>query len=212
VRVPTFAFSAADLASGGALQKNVDALPTASRRVDGEQSKRTTWIDYSGPPGTISHKSAIDVINAPGPSGDFTDTIVVIGVTAGETAEMLQTPLDGGRGMPHPEVQANAIDTMLRGSPLRDVSRSIDILAILVLACIPAVAVLAASRGVRAVAIVGSAVVFLAVAQLAFHQGWILAVVLPLAALAGSAVGVAALGASRMTRRRTVRGAGLGVR
>jgi hypothetical protein len=55
------------------------------------------------------------------------------------------------------------------------------------------------------VAIAGSAAVFLAVAQLAFHQGWILAVVLPLAALAGSAVGVAALGASRMARRRTVR-------
>jgi CHASE2 domain-containing sensor protein len=212
VRVPTFAFSVADQARGGALQNNVDDLPTASRRARGEQSKRTTWIDYTGPPGTIAHKSAIDVINAPGPSGDFTDKIVVIGVTAGETAEMLQTPLDGGRGMPHPEVQANAIDTMLRGSPLRDVSRSTDILAILVLACIPAVAVLAASRAVRAVAIVGSAAVFLAVAQLAFHQGWILAVVLPLAALAGSAVGVAALGASRMARRGTVRGAGSGVR
>jgi CHASE2 domain-containing sensor protein len=203
VSVPTFAFSAADRARGGALQKNVDDLPTASRRAHGEQSKRTTWIDYVGPPGTIAHESAIDVINAP--AGDFTDKIVVIGVTAERTAEMHRTPLDGGSGMPHPEVQANAIDTMLRGSPLRDVSRSIDILAILVLACIPALAGLVASRAVRVVAIVGSAAVFLAVAQLAFHQGWILAVVLPLAALAGSAVGVAALGASRMARRRTVR-------
>jgi CHASE2 domain-containing sensor protein len=204
VTVPTFAFSAANLARGRALQKNVNDLPTASRRAQGEQSERTTWIDYGGPPGTISHKSAIDVINTV-PSGDFTDKIVVIGVTAEGTAERHQTPLDGSRGMPHPEVQANAIETMLHGSPLRDVSRSIDILAILVLACIPALAGLAASRAVCVVAIVGSAAVFLAVAQVAFHQGWILAVVLPLAALAGSAVGVAALGASRMARRRTVR-------
>jgi CHASE2 domain-containing sensor protein len=210
VSAPTFAFSAADRARGGALQTNVDDLPTASRRAHGEQSKRTTWIDYVGPPGTIAHESAIDVINAP--AGAFTDKIVVIGVTAEGSAEMHRTPLDGGHGMSHTEVQANAIDTMLRGSPLRDVSRSIEILAILVLACIPALAGLVVSRAVRVVAIVGSAAVFLAVAQLAFHQGRILAVVLPLAALAGSAVGVAALGASRMARRRTVRGAGSGVR
>jgi CHASE2 domain-containing sensor protein len=205
VRVPTFAFSTANRARGGGLRKNVHDLPTASRRAQGEQSERTTWIDYAGPPGTISHESAIHVIDTQGASSDFTDKIVVIGVTAERSAEMHRTPLDGGRGMSHTEVQANAIDTMLRDSPLRDVSRSIDILAILVLACIPALAGLAASRAVRVAAIVGSAAVFLAVAQLAFNQGWILAVVLPLAALAGSAVGVAALGASRMARRRTIR-------
>jgi hypothetical protein len=49
------------------------------------------------------------------------------------------------------------------------------------------------------------AAVFLAVAQLAFNAGWILAVVLPLAALAVSAACVAALVAARMVRRRTVR-------
>ena len=118
---------------------------------------------------------------------------------------MHRTPLDGGRGMSGPEVQANAIDTMLRGGPLRDVSRLVDILAILVLACVPALASLSASRLVRVAAIVGSAAVFLAVAQLAFNEGWILAVVLPLAALAASAAGVAALVATRMVRRRMVR-------
>jgi CHASE2 domain-containing sensor protein len=202
VSVPTFAFSVADLARGGALTRMLNDLPTASRRARGEQSERTTWIDYVGPPGTIPHESAVDVLETDGESVDFTDKIVVIGVTAAGIAETHRTPQDDGRGMSHTEVQANAIDTMVRGSPLRDVSRSIDILAILVLACIPALAGLAASRAVRVVAIVGAAAVFLAVAQLAFNAGWILAVVLPLAALAGSAVGVAALGASRMARSR----------
>jgi CHASE2 domain-containing sensor protein len=49
------------------------------------------------------------------------------------------------------------------------------------------------------------AAVFLAVAQLAFHQGWVLAVVLPLAALAVSAAGVVTLAASRIVRRRRAR-------
>ena len=129
----------------------------------------------------------------------------MIGVTAAEHGDVHQTPLDGGRGMSGPEVQANAIDTILRGAPLRDVSRLVDILAILVLACVPALASLSASRLVGVAVIAASAVVFLAVAQLAFNAGWILAVVLPLAALAVSAGCVAALVASRMVRRRRAR-------
>ena len=205
VNAPTFAFAAADLARGGALLRNVDDLPTASRRARGEQSERTTWIDYVGPPGTIPHRSAIDVIDAPIPSGEFTDKIVVVGVTAQGNPDMHRTPFAGGRSMSDPEVHANAVDTMLRGSPLRDVSRSIDILAILVLACVPALAFLTAPRAVGVAVIAALAAVFLVVAQLAFHQGWILAVVLPLAALAVSAAGVVTLTASRIVRRRRAR-------
>jgi CHASE2 domain-containing sensor protein len=205
LNAPTFAFAAADLARGGALQRNVDDLPTASRRARGQQSERTTWIDYVGPPGTIPHRSAIDVIDTPIPSGDFTDKIVVVGVTAQGNPDMHRTPFAGGRSMSDPEVQANAVDTMLRGSPLRDVSRSIDILAILVLASVPALAFLTASRAVGVAVIAALAAVFLAVAQLAFHQGWVLAVVLPLAALAVSAAGVVTLAASRIVRRRRAR-------
>ena len=205
VSVPTLAFETADLALGGALQKNLDDLPTAWRRAQGEQSHLTTWIDYRGPCGTIPCESAIDVLERPAPSRDFADKIVVIGVTAQEGGDVHRTPLDGGRGMSSPEIHANAIDTMLRGGPLRDVSRLVDILVILVLGCIPALASLSASRLVRVAAIVGSAAVFLAVAQLAFNQGWIIAVVLPLAALAASAAGVAALVATRIVRRRMVR-------
>jgi hypothetical protein len=43
---------------------------------------------------------------------------------------------------------------------------------------------------------------FLAAAQLAFNTGWIVAVVLPLVALAVSAACVAVLVAARMVRRR----------
>ena len=115
------------------------------------------------------------------------------GTPARAARQVLRTPLDGGAGMPVPEVHANALDTMLRGAPLRDPSRLVNILAILVLACLPAVAALSLSRSVAAAVIAATAVIYLAVAQLAFHGGWIVAVVVPLAALAASALGIAAL-------------------
>jgi CHASE2 domain-containing sensor protein len=201
VSVPTFAFKAAELAGGDALND----LPTASRRAQGEQSERTTWINYRGPPETVPHKSAIDVLDRPVLSREFADKIVVIGVTAHGNKDAHRTPLDGGRSMSDPEVQANAIDTMLRGRWLRDASRTIDILAILALGCIPALASLSASRLARVTAIVGSAAVFLAAVQLAFNAGWVIAVALPLAALAVSAASVAALVAARTVRGRRVR-------
>jgi adenylate cyclase len=200
VTAETFAFAAADVARGGALRP--DRLPTAARRAWGGQSERTTWIDFRGPPGTIRRVSALDVLDGRVPAGAFADKVVVIGVIARGNKDVHRTPLDGGRGMPGPEVQANAINTILRSTPLRDVSRLVEILAILVLACVAALASLAPSRAVGVAVIAGLAAVFLAVAQLAFNAGWILPVVLPLAALAVSAALVAGLVIARMVRRR----------
>ena len=100
------------------------------------------------------------------------------------------------------EVQANALDTILRGAPLRDALPLVDVLAIILLACLPAVASFLWSGRVAAAAIAAVAVAFLAIAQLTFHAGWIIAAVVPLAALLASAIGVAALAAGRAVRRR----------
>jgi len=201
----TLAFATADLVRNGALGRRPDELSTASRRVQGEQSESTTWIDYAGPPGEIHPVSAIDVLDGRVRSGAFADKIVLIGVIARGNADVHRTPMDRGAGMSGPEVQANALNTMLRGSPLRDASRLFDILAILVLACVPALAGLSRSRTLVAAAIAAAAIVFLAAAQLAFHGGWIVAVVVPLAALALSTAAVTALAASRTARRRAAR-------
>jgi CHASE2 domain-containing sensor protein len=200
VTAATFAFAAADVARPGPLRP--DALPAASRRAWGGQSERTTWIDFRGPPGTIRRVSALDVLHGDVPARTFAGKVVVIGVIARGNSDVHQTPLDGGHGMSGPEVQANAIDTILRGVPLRDVPRLVDILAILVLACVPALASLAASRAVGVAVVAALTAGFLAAAQLAFNTGWIVAVVLPLVALAVSAACVAVLVAARMVRRR----------
>jgi CHASE2 domain-containing sensor protein len=136
------------------------------------------------------------------PANAFRDKLVIIGVTAHGNEDVHDTPLDEGRAMPGAEVQANALDTMLRGEPLRDASPLFSVLAIILLACLPAIAFLTRSRLVTAAVIAATAVAFLAAAQLAFHAGWIVAMVVPCAALLVAASGVAALSAARLVRRR----------
>jgi CHASE2 domain-containing sensor protein len=204
VSTQTFAFAAADVARGGAL--NAGELPTSARRAWGGQSETTTWIDFRGPPGTIRRMSALDVLDGRVAPQAFAGKVVVIGL-ARDPKDLHQTPFDGGHRMPGPEVQANAIDTILRGAPLRDVSRLVDILVILVVACVPALISLSTSRVAGALVIAGLAAVFLAAAQLAFYAGWIVPVVVPLAALAVAAIAVAGVAAARAIRRRRARSA-----
>jgi len=207
VSAPTFAFVAADLVRGGALsRRGVDALPAASRRAWGDQSKKTTWIDYSGPPGTVRRVSALDVLTGRMPAGAFRDKLVVIGVTAAATSDAHhRTPLGGEHAMVGAEVQANALDTMLRGEPLRDVSPLLDILAIVLLGCIPAVVGLGRSGRLGTLAIAAAAAAFVVVAQIAFDAGRIVAVVTPLTAFAVAASSVAATVAVRAWRNRLER-------
>jgi CHASE2 domain-containing sensor protein len=203
VSAATFAFAAADVARGGTLSRRLDDLPSASRRAWGGQSERTTWIDYRGPPGTVRHVSALDVLDGRVGHNAFRGKLVVIGVTAhGAHPDVHQTPVDGGRGMPGVEVQANALDTMVRGEPLRDALPLVDILAIILLACLPAVASFVWSGRVATAAIVAVPIGFLALAQLAFQAGWIVAIAVPLAALLAATSGVAMLAAGRVVRRR----------
>jgi CHASE2 domain-containing sensor protein len=200
VTADTFAFAAADVAQGGELR--AEELPAAPRRAHGEQSERTTWIDFRGPPGTVPRVSAADVLEGRVAAGAFRDKRVVVGLTAPLSADVQRTPLDGGRGMPGPELQANALDTMLRGSPMRDAPRLVDILAILLLAAVPAAATLVRRRHLAIVAALAAPALFLVIVQLAFGAGLIIAVVAPLAGLLAASLGAAGLTATRVVRAR----------
>jgi adenylate cyclase len=178
------------------LVPEVERAATASRRAWGAQTDRTTWIDYRGPRGTIRSVSAIDVIDGRVPAGTFHNKVVVIGLAAKGADDVLRTPLDSA--MPGMEVQANAIDTMLRGEPLRDVPPLVDILVIVLLGFAPVAAALEWSGPATAAVIAALVLVLLVAAQLAFQAGWIVAVVVPLVALVAAALGLAA----RMMMRR----------
>jgi CHASE2 domain-containing sensor protein len=104
--------------------------------------------------------------------------------------------------MPGAEIQANAIDTLLQPSPLRDAPNPLDVIAMVLLACIPALAALSRSRRFPAIAIALTAVAFVAWVQVAFLLGWIVAFIVPLMAFLASTAGVASVAAGRAIRRR----------
>jgi CHASE2 domain-containing sensor protein len=207
VDLPTLAFAAADRASGGRLARRADDLVAASRRAWGQQGNRTAWIDFRGGPGTVRRVSALDVLRGRTPRGAFRDGLVVIGVTASGTPDVHRTPVDdGSRPLAGPELQAEALDTLLRGAPLRDVPPVVDLLALAVLACVAPVLALVRSTGAVAVGALVAAVLFLAVAQALFQAGRVIAVVVPLTALAAATAGVLGVAAARALRLRTAHG------
>jgi CHASE2 domain-containing sensor protein len=203
---PTFAFTAADIARNGRLRGRLAQLSGASRRAWGDQSDRTTWIDFARRPDASVRTSALDVLDDKTPRGTFRDKLVVIGVTASDSPDKHHTPVDPQ--MPGVELQAAAIATMFRDAPVRDTSQLTDVLVIVLVAALGAAAALLPLR-YSLVAIALVAIAFLAVAQYLFSQHeLVLAVAAPLLALATAFLGVVAFDAIRRARRRRLQHAG----
>lgn len=178
-----FAVVAAELASGRRVARSEFA-------GDG-----SAWIDYPGPPRTITTVSFGDVRRGRVPAATFRDKVVVVGATAPVLKDVFTTSTASDDLMAGPEIQAAAIQTALDGFPLRGAPGWLDGLLIAVMACVGAVATarLGPARG----GLIGFAVgiVLVVGAQLSFGAGLIVVVLYPLLALAlgvFGAVGVAA--------------------
>jgi CHASE2 domain-containing sensor protein len=184
---PTFAAKTAEVAG-----VDPDRLPSgAARRADQGQSERTTWIDYHGGPGTFRRISARDVLSGRVRADAFRDKVVVIGASRSlSPVDVHRTSVEDDRAMLGPEVQANAISTLLRGAPLRDAPRIVDALLIAALGLVPLLAWTLRRWPARLAVVLGAALGFLVGAQLLFAAGWIVAVVVPLFALALATLGI----------------------
>jgi CHASE2 domain-containing sensor protein len=193
----TFAAQTAEVAGVDA-----DRLPSgASRRAVGRQAERTTWIDFHGGPGTFRTVSARDVLRGRVESQAFRDKVVVIGLGAwGE--DLHRTSVDDDATMLGPELQANAISTMLRGAPLQDAPRIVDLLLIAALGLVPLLAWTLRWWPATLAVVVGAALAFLVGAQLLFAAGEIVAVVAPLFALALATLGILVVQALQAGMRR----------
>ncbi|HEY0343561.1 MAG TPA: serine/threonine-protein kinase [Solirubrobacteraceae bacterium] len=178
-------------------------LPSVTSAVAGHPS--SGWIDVRGPGGTFTTLSFVDVLRGQFDPSSLRGKIVVVGATAPVIHDEHRTAVDAA--LSGAELQANAIDTALRGSPLGDAPGWQGLLAVVVLAL---VAPLAGMRvGIAGIAGIGAAVsiVWLALAQIAFDSGTVLDVVSPLLALAVGLVGTGgrqaiADGRERATLRR----------
>jgi len=166
----------------------------AVERARGKPVKRfpTTWIDYRGPVDTFKAASFSDVLEGKTPRGFFRDKIVVVGPWA-STFQDMHPVSSGNDPMPGPEIQANAISTVLRGTPLNAVPGWVNLLLIIGLGMLAPLSGLRFSlRGTLFISLVAAAL-FLVFTQWTFNQGWIVSFVYPFGTLVLSSVG--ALGA-----------------
>jgi CHASE2 domain-containing sensor protein len=157
------------------------------------------WIDFRGPPGTIPTYHFSDVREGRLPASAVRGKVVVVGMTAPTQQDVHPTPTVTDELMSGPEVQANALWTVLHDLPLRSAPAWASLLAILVLALAPA----AAALRLRALSVLTAPLLaagYLGVAYLAFVRGWMLPVFAPLCGLTLSAVGTVT--SSYVTERR----------
>jgi adenylate cyclase len=125
------------------------------------------------------------------PASAFRDKIVVVGASAPALQDVHRTAT--GNNMPGPEIQANAIETALRGFPLRSVTRYENVFLIIMLGLVPAIAGFFAGPLVSTATGLIFAGLFALGSQVAFDHGHLASFVYPMTALALSTVG--ALGA-----------------
>jgi adenylate cyclase len=150
------------------------------------------WIDYVGKAGTFPMVKFEDVYSGKVPPSFFNGKIVVIGPTASDLHDI--HPASTDPQMSGAEVEANAIDTVLRGFPLSTVPGWVNVVLIVLFG----VAVPLVALRVRPIVSIGIAVaigiVFAIVAQLLFNAGTIVSFVYPLLALILSGIGSLAVG------------------
>jgi adenylate cyclase len=151
------------------------------------------WIDYAGPAGTVRTVSFANVLDGTIRPAFFHDKIVVIGPVAPSLQDI--HPTSAGPYMPGAEVEANAISTALRGFPLQSVPSYVNDLLIVLLAFVAPLACMRFSPFPALLLALGAGAMFAVAAQLLFDQGWIVAFVYPLVALALSVVFSIAIGA-----------------
>jgi CHASE2 domain-containing sensor protein len=164
------------------------------------------WIDFHGPAGTVPMFSFSDLVQGRIAPERLRGRIVVLGAASPTLQDEHLTPT-GDAPMSGAEIQANAIDTAIRGLPLRGVPPWADVLLVLGLGLVPALIAMRARPLVPLLAAPAIAAVFLFVAQLAFERGRILPVASPLIALSLSTVTTIAAGyvAERRWRHRMAR-------
>ncbi|MGD9694510.1 MAG: CHASE2 domain-containing protein [Thermoleophilia bacterium] len=159
-------------------------------------------IDYAGPAGTIPEIPMWRVLEGSEPKDLIRGRVVVVGATAPSIQDIHPVPI-GDAPMSGPEINANAVATVLDGVPLREASGGLSALVIVLLAA-AMVAVALHRAGLRLLipAALVAAALYLVAAQLAFASGTVVPVVAPLVALVIAAVGALAVNYATVERDR----------
>jgi signal transduction histidine kinase len=139
-------------------------------------------IDYAGPAGTYPALSFVNVMNGRVPARELRGRIVVVGAGDPDLQDVHATPTSPQ--MEGPEIEANAIATVLRGLPLHYSGDWVTVLLILALAAVAPLAALALGTSLTAATAAGAAALYTGATQIAFDDGRLIALVAPLTAWA----------------------------
>jgi len=171
------------------------------------------WIDFAGGPNTIPQVSFSKVLDRTVPVSALRGKVVVVGATDATFQDVHPVATSGRFPMSGPELQANAIQSLLRGSPLREpagiVSAAWIVLWSLVGALGPLPVQRASGHWLRP-ALLGAAITFGLLAALvaglllAFNAGWILPASYAVLGFVASAFTASSLALAR-TRSEVVR-------
>ena len=115
---PDGALRRAAYAPDGLESFGVVAAEVFTRRQVEPFDERRTWIRYAGPPGTLRSYSYSDVLRGRVPPEAFRGRIVVVGTEAARLKDVSSTSTTTDSLMSGPEVQGNAVATVLAGLPL----------------------------------------------------------------------------------------------
>ncbi len=145
-------------------------------------------IKYVGPAGTFLTVSLVDVVNGMLPSRITEGAHVLIGVTASSLRDNSKTPFGD---MPGVEIHANALNTMLEGTYLKDISKPLGSLAVVLASVIASLLVISVRRfRYLASGLVGLVVVVAVISFVSFDLGIIFPLLYLLFAILISAGGM----------------------
>ncbi len=178
----------------------VSGLPTiaasVARRLTGHAADRRLlnggWIDFPGPPGSVPTLSFAHVLHNQFDRAAVRGKVVVVGATAHELQDVHSTA--AGSPMAGPEIQADAIATVLDGYPLRSPSGLVTALLIIALAFVVPLAGLRFGTLGSCLTGLGMVLAWSLAAQLSFNAGTVLDYSDPLATLVLGTGGTVILG------------------
>jgi CHASE2 domain-containing sensor protein len=160
------------------------------------------WIDYRGRPGTVPTFSFADLVAGRIRPGLLRGKVVVVGASAPSLQDIHPTPTSQARPMSGPEIQANAIWTVMHGVPLRSVPAWIDLLAIIALGLAAPLATVFMRARRLALFVPLVAMGYAILVKLLFDAGWVVALTYPIAALTAGAVAAVTAGFVAESRER----------
>jgi adenylate cyclase len=169
--------------------ERADRRPIPASRFEGG----TLPIDYVGPPGRIRSIAYSRVLLGRFPPGLFRGKIVVVGAAAPILQDVHTTATSGSSEMPGPEIWANAINTLLRGVPLRNAPGWVDVALIALLGLVVPLGSLRVRPRRSLLSALVLAMIFTIAIQIAFGRGLIVSFVYPQLALALGTLGTLAV-------------------